>query len=426
MTHKCWSRLYRSTSILAIMLAGTGVCSAKGFTPLFDGKSTQGWIEVGGHPGQQGGYIARDGILVCPAGCWDNLFTKKQYSDFIFKFDFRLTPGANNGVGLRAPLQGDSAYMGMECQILDNSAPEFKNLLPGQYMGSLYKIAPARRGALKPVGTWNHEVITAIGRHVTVVLNHKKIVDANLNDVTDPDTLAEHPGMLRPTGHVGFLGHEPGEVDFRNIEIKDLSKPLPTNRAPKGFTALFNGHNLHGWQGLVGNPITRAQMSPSALKQALRASTTDELTHWLVQNGEITYKNPPTQNLCTVGTYGNFELQVDWKLTQHGDSGIYLRGYPQVQIWNNPLGSGGLFNNVHNNSNPMTVADNPVGQWNHFDILMVGNRVTVYLNNKLVTWNVPLGNYWKRGVPILPTGQIELQYDQPYAFFKNIYIRRIP
>ena len=422
----CRWRLIIVGMLLTSLSAASTNCRAAVFTSLFDGTSLNGWVEVGGHPGPDGGYIAKDGILECPAGCWDNLFTKQQYSDFIFKFDFRLTPGANNGVGLRAPLQGDSAYMGMECQILDNTALEYKNLLPGQYMGSLYKIAPAKRGALNPVGTWNHEIITAIGRHVTVVLNHKTIVDTDLNNVSDVETLAEHPGMLRPTGHIGFLGHEPGQVDFKNISVKDLSKPTPDNRAPHGFTALFNGRNLNGWQGLVGDPISRAAMAPQALSAALKAATQDEFKHWYVKGGVITYKNPPTQNLCTVRTYANFELQLDWKLSQHGDSGIYLRGYPQVQIWNNPLGSGGLYNNVHNNSNPMVVADKPVGEWNHYDILMIGDNVTVYLNNKLVTWNVPLGNYWKRGVPVLPSGQIELQYDQPYAFFKNIYIREIP
>src|SRR5262249_27590430 len=150
-----------------------------------------------------------------------------------------LDHAANNGVGIRAPLEGDAAYMGMECQILDDSSPDYAHLLPGQYHSSLYRIVAAKRGSLKPVGEWNQEEITAIGRHIKVVVNGMVTVDADLNTVTDPEVLRVHPGMLRSRGHVGFLGHGPTEVDFRNIFLKDLSKPERDNTPPRGFTALF-------------------------------------------------------------------------------------------------------------------------------------------------------------------------------------------
>ncbi len=412
----------RSGCILLILLMLCGSVQAKGngFVNLFNGKDLTGWTIVG----QQDGYVAKNRILICPAGSSANLFTEKTYSDFIFRFQFKLTHGANNGVGIRAPLQGDAAYMGMEIQILDNKDPSYAHLEPGQYCGSIYKVAPAKRGALKPVGEWNKEEITANGRRIKVVLNNKTIVDANLNDVTDPETLLEHPGMLRPSGHVGFLGHEPTEVDFKDISIKDLSKQEKDNTPPKGFTALFNGKNLDGWKALVGNPPLRAKMTPEEL--ALKQAAADKLMkmHWTVKDGMICYDGK-NDNLCTEKDYKDFELRVDWKIEPKGDSGIYLRGSPQVQIWNNPLGSGGLYNNQNNPSNPLVYADNPPGQWNHFQILMIGDKVTVYLNNKLVTNDVTMENYWERDKPIYRTGQIELQHHWSPLFFKNIYIREI-
>lgn len=413
-------RIYKLFA-LTLLLILTRECRAARFIPLFDGKDLNGWTYVGNTKG----YEVNDGILVCPAGCYGNLFTTKKYSDFIFKCDYKLTPNANNGIGIRAPFQGDAAYMGMEIQVLDNSGSMYKHLEPGQYCGSIYKVAAAKRGALKPVGDWNHEEITAIGRRIKIVINGKTVVSANLNDITDPEILAEHPGMLRSTGHIGFLGHEPGEVDFRNIYVADLSRPLPQNRPPQGFTALFDGKDLKGWKGLVGNPVTRAKMTPDQLKAATEKATVEAVKHWKVVDGVITYDGK-NDNLCTDKQYGNFEMLVDWKIEPRGDSGIYLRGSPQVQIWNNPLGSGGLYNNEKNPSNPLVFADNPIGEWNHFRILMVGDKVTVYLNNKLVVWNTTMENYWERDKPIFPKEQIELQHHWSPLFFKNIYIRTLP
>ncbi len=119
-------------------------------------------------------------------------------------------------------------------------------------------------------------------------------------------------------------------------------------------------------------------------------------------------------------------MLVDWKILSKGDSGIYLRGSPQVQIWDDPVGSGGLYNNEKNPSKPLKVADHPVGEWNTFRILMTGEKVTVYLNGELVTRNVTMENYWERNKPIYPTGQIELQNHNNPLWFKNIYIRALP
>jgi hypothetical protein len=395
----------------------------RGFEQAFNGHDLTGWTMVG----QTGpGYIVKDGILICPAGESANLFTTKEYSDFDFQFDFKLDAAGNNGIGIRAPLEGDAAYMGMECQILDDSSPDYANLLPGQYHSSLYRIVAARRGSLKPVGSWNHEEIVGRGRHIKVTVNGMVTVDADLNTVTDPETLGEHPGMLRPMGHLGFLGHGPSEVDFRNVYLKDLGgRPARDNTPPPGFTALFNGHDLRGWKALVGNPATRRDMTPDELAAKQKKADIEAFKHWHAEHGEIVYDGK-NDNLCTDKKYGNFEMMVDWKINAKGDSGIYLRGSPQVQIWDNPLGSGGLYNNQKNPSNPLVVADNPIGEWNHFDILMVGDKVTVYLNNKLVVNHVTMENYWERDKPIYPVEQIELQHHGDSLWFKNIYIRELP
>jgi hypothetical protein len=190
----------------------------EGFTPLFNGRDMTGWT------GNTTGYYAQDGRIICdPKKAGGNVYTAEQYGDFILRFEFKLTPGANNGVGIRAPLTGDAAYQGMEIQILDDTHPKYANLRPYQYHGSIYGVVPAKRGHLKPVGEWNYQEIIAKGRRVTVNLNGTTIVDADLDEASTPETMDRrpHPGLKRDTGHIGFLGH--GDyLEFRNIRIKPL------------------------------------------------------------------------------------------------------------------------------------------------------------------------------------------------------------
>lgn len=411
-------------AVWALALAAPQIQAAQkgGFEQLFDGKTLSGWKLVGGHGP---GYVPQDGVIYCPADGGGNLFTEKEYADFVFRFEFKLEAAANNGIGIRAPYDGDAAYMGMEIQILEDTAPMYAHLRPAQYHGSVYDIAAARRGSQKPVGEWNREEITAIGRHIKVVVNGKTIVDTNLNDVTDPQTLLRHPGMRRDRGHIGFLGHGPSACWFRNISIKDLSHPQKDNKPPSGFTALFNGRDLTGWKGLVRNPPARAKMSAAELAAEQAKADEAARAHWKVVDGVITYDGK-NDNLCTARDYGDFEMLVDWKIGPQGDSGIYLRGSPQVQIWDNPIGSGGLYNNIKNPKDPIVRADNPIGDWNRLRILMVGERVTVFLNETLVVNNVVMENYWERNLPIYPVGQIELQHHHTPLWFKNIYLREIP
>jgi hypothetical protein len=201
------------------------------------------------------------------------------------------------------------------------------------------------------------------------------------------------------------------------------------NDPPPGFTALFNGKDLTGWQGLVELP-ERDKLNADQLAQKQKEANEKYLPHWTVENGVLVYDGKG-QSLQTARDYGNFELMVDWKIEKNGDSGIYLRGNPQVQIWDpevkpaGGVGSGGLFNNQKHPSKPLKNADRPVGEWNHFDVFMKGDRVTVFLNGVKVVADTPLENYWQRGQPLPARGPIELQHHGDRLWFKNIYIREL-
>ncbi len=192
---------------------------ADGFVSLFNGKDLDNWV------GNKVDYEAENGLLAIypKEGSHGNLYTEKEYSDFVFRFEFQLTPGANNGLGIHAPLRGDAAYVGKELQILDNTAPVYANLQPYQYHGSVYGIIPAKRGFLKPVGEWNEEEVIVKGDDIKITLNGTVILDGNVKEATKNGTAdhKEHPGLERHTGHIGFLGHG-SELKFRNIRIKEL------------------------------------------------------------------------------------------------------------------------------------------------------------------------------------------------------------
>ncbi len=431
------TRLLLSALAAALLVTACATTQREaGFVSLFDGQTLNGWKHVGG---PADGYGVKDGVIFCsPNG--RNLLTEKTYSDFVLRLEFKLDYGSNNGIGIRAPLNGDAAYMGMEIQILEDAAADagkWGKLRNEQYHGSIYDVVAAKRGALKPAGQWNTEEITADGRHIKVVVNGITIVDANLNNVANPEKILRHPGLFSERGHIGFLGH--GDyLEFRNIRIKDLAKAPNDNVAPAGFTALFDGKDLAGWKGLLkgpnDNPIKRAALSPEQRAEAQQEADADMRAHWKAEKGQIVFDGKG-RSLCTAKDYADFELLVDWKIPAHGDSGIYLRGSPQVQIWDpytqpthagSEVGSGAFYNNQKNPSKPLKVADKPIGEWNRFRILMVGEKAHVYLNGELVVNNTTLENYWDRSQPIFPSGQIELQNHGGPLWFKNIYIREIP
>jgi hypothetical protein len=207
-----------TVAFLLVAAAFAASPAERGFRGLFNGRDLDGWRLVGG---VGPGYVVENGRLVCPADGGGNLFTVKEYGDFILRLEFKLSEGGNSGVGLRAPYEGDAAYQGMEIQVLDDSAPVYKDIRPAQHCGSLYDVFAAKQGALKPAGEWNAYDITAQGRRISVKLNGKIVVDADLDTVKDPAVLKRHPGLKRTRGHIGFLGHK-SHVEFRAVRLKEL------------------------------------------------------------------------------------------------------------------------------------------------------------------------------------------------------------
>ncbi|MEO6808649.1 MAG: DUF1080 domain-containing protein [Isosphaeraceae bacterium] len=174
------------------------------------------------------------------------------------------------------------------------------------------------------------------------------------------------------------------------------------NTPPPGFIALFNGKDLSHW----------------------RQDENDAKTHWTVKDGILHYDGKGN-SLRTAKDYGDVEMYVDWKISAKSDSGIYLRGKPQVQIWDNPIGSGGLYNNKTHPDKPTAVADKPIGEWNTFHILIKGDKVTVDLNGKRVVDNVTMESYPKYDAPLPATGTIELQHHGNPLMFRNIYLKEL-
>jgi len=206
--------------LAAMLLAfADGPAGAEGFTRIFNGRDLAGWT------GDTAGYAVEDGAITCgPKGT--NLFTEREYANFVLRLRFRLSPGANNGIGVRAPLTGDAAYEGIELQVLDDGHEKYAGWLkPWQRHGSAYGIAASSgsTAALKPAGEWNDQEVVVDGRRVKVTLNGTVILDADLDRATAGGTLSgkEHPGAKRAAGHIGFLGHG-DRVSYRDIEIREL------------------------------------------------------------------------------------------------------------------------------------------------------------------------------------------------------------
>ena len=268
------------------------------------------------------------------------------------------------------------------------------------------------------------------------------ITVSNYLDTPDLSVQAAKAAMaiaLPSQNYQGFYGTTVRQILTKAAEKLKGSENEAKIRAyisnmPKGegFVSMFNGKDLTGWQGLVENPVKRAKMTPEELAKKQAEANLKVPANWSVKNGTIVFSGDFYDNLCSIKDYGDFEMIVDWRITKKGDSGIYLRGSPQVQIWDitrvedgAQVGSGGLYNNKKNRSTPLKVADNPVDEWNTFRITMIGEKVTVYLNGVLVVDNVTLENYWDRTIPIFPKGAIELQAHGTNLAFRDVYVKEL-
>lgn len=220
-----------------------------------------------------------------------------------------------------------------------------------------------------------------------------------------------------------------GDSDYEKVAIRKFIAEMP---ADAGFIPLFNNHNLEGWKGLIGNPIERGKMDAATLAKEQQKADDMMRKGWYVKDSVLNFSGEG-ENICTVKQYRNFDLYVDWKIESKGDAGIYLRGSPQVQIWDTSrvdvgaqVGSGGLYNNQAHESKPLKMADNAINEWNNFHIIMKDDKVTVYLNGVLVVDNVVMDNYWDRKLPIFPKEQIELQAHGTHVYYRDIYLRELP
>lgn len=393
--------------------------------PLFNGKDLTGWTGEG--------YVVEDGTIVCtPQG--KNLMTEQTYANYILEFEYKLPPGGNNGLGIHYPGNGDSAYTGMEVQILDNSDPKYAGLKDYQFNGSLYTLAAAKKSGLKPVGEWNHEKITITNPGLTVELNGEMILRANLDDVSARNP--SHAGAKRRAGHIALLGHGDA-VAFRNLKITETKPGANVEGVTSaGFSRLFNGRNLDGWKH--GNSA-----------------------EWTVSNAILKHsgKAGDPVDLWTEKEYGDFTMVFDWRWSGSGpmmkrpvilpdgtekmaadgtpelveieelDSGIFLRGNTasQVNLWNWPVGSGEVYGyrtnpamsaEVRAGVTPKSQADRPVGEWNRTMVTLKGDRLTVALNGRVVIDNAQLP-----GIPA--KGAIGLQHHGTAIDFANLWIKEL-
>lgn len=207
-------------ALLLFLLVLSLAAAEDGFVPLFDGRTLDGWFIVN----KMGpGFLVEDGMIVCPFEGGQKLMTEKEYANFVLRLEFKLQADSNNGIGIRAPREGQTSVHGMEIQILDQTGPKYgpMKLKPEQYHGSIYDVWPARTGFLKKPGEWNEQEIRADGRRITIRLNGVVILDADLDLVKEPEVLKKHPGLQRKSGHVVLLGHQ-AHVAFRNLRIKEL------------------------------------------------------------------------------------------------------------------------------------------------------------------------------------------------------------
>lgn len=334
---------------------------AEGFVSLFNGQDLSGWnIE-----GTKEAWSVQNGLITCDGRGSGWLRSDWEYEDFILRLEWRISPGGNSGVFFRCARGGAPWTTGHEVQILDDAG---KVDLHGS--GSLYGNVKPSANPTKGAGEWNAYEIRCQGKHITVIVNGTLVVEVNQEEVP---ALKEKP--LR--GYIGLQNHG-SKVEFRNLRIKEI-----------GYRPLFNGRDLTGWK-------------------------VEGAGEWSVEDGMIFFSGRG-RDLWTTEEFTDFVLRVEWKIKPGGDSGIYLRGSSksQVNIWENPVGSG----EIHGyRVNPTKRMDRPPGEWNLFEITVRGNKVSVWFNGEVVIKEAELV-----GMP--PKGPLALQSHGHPIWFRNIRIK---
>ena len=189
----------------------------EGFESIFDGKSFAGW------KGPTDNYEIVEGGIRCKPSKGGTIYTENEYADFVARMEFKLPPGGNNGLAIRYPGSGDTAYVGMcELQVLDSEHPKYANLDDRQYHGSAYGMKAAHRGYLRDAGQWNFQEVTVVGPKIMVELNGTMILNCDVSEITDYMGKSPHPGKNRLKGHFGLAGHN-DPVEYRNLSIKKIA-----------------------------------------------------------------------------------------------------------------------------------------------------------------------------------------------------------
>ncbi len=395
-----------------------------GFVPLFAGDSLQGWKvsdwsnistpqEVQGTPWR----IEKGVLYGLNKRTW--ITSPGEYSDFVLKLESKIGKGANGGIGLRFPLDGDPAYTAMELQVVDHEVYYGGKSTPQQRTASIYDEIAASPEVTKPPGQWNAWEITAKGSHVIVVLNGQKVIDADLSRETKARQQKGPALAQRPLkGHIGFQNLN-GEITLRNITIKELGA------GEEGFVPLFNGKNLDGWVNVNCAPET-----------------------WQVKDGIIVCSGIPTGVLRTEKQYENYILELQWcHMKEGGNAGLFIHsdalpavGQPftrsiEVQIMDgrdtqNYTSHGDVFaiqgaamtpDKPHPGgwmrSLPSERRCKPAGQWNHYRLESRDGTVSLAVNGKVVT----------RGYDLKPRkGYICLESEGSEVHFRNIRICELP
>ena len=460
------------TAALAALAVATGYATTGGISPypenieegfiyLFDGQTFLGWEGetefFSGEFNPQVGYMGSgkkrrpfcsDGYAMCYTpgtnGAAHAMYTKKEYGDFVLRFCYLVSTNATGAVGLRTPLKACPEKDGVAIALADDFGLENSDLAADRFSGSVVGFKASRREEnirldwkhesgntyAKPVEKWNMVEVRAVGEKVTVMLNGEIVSDA---------TVKGRPAK----GRIAIVGRDK-PIKLMHLRVKRVGPDWRPdacpclNRAPAGFTSLFDGKTLANWKGVTkeedfDRPWVRQAATPQ--KRAEMQSKADELMRkfWSVRDGALFFDGKKGgYSLATVKDYADFELYADWRiLTVTGDSGFYPRGVCQVQIWDAHnmwhLGSGGLYNNKVNERHAMSIADHQAGDWNRCFIRMKGDRVTVRLNGVTVVDDVPLENAnakrWPGPIPAIE--QLELQCHGDPLEFRNIFIREL-
>ena len=380
-----------------------------------------------------------------PDGKPKKIYTKEKYDNFILRFEYLAETNAWGAVGLRTPVNACPCKDGVMVALADDFGFEKTDRAADKFSGSITGFQASRREPnirldwkhesgntyAKPAGRWNFMEVRALGDTVTTFLNGEKVAEAKI---------ANRPA----NGRIVFVGGDK-TMKWMRPRVKRVAADWRAdacpclNKAPEGFTSLFDGKTLANWKGVTteekfDRPWVRQAATPA--KRAEMQKKADELMRqfWSVREGALFFDGKKGgYSLATMKDYGDFELWCDWRLQNvQGDSGLYPRGVCQIQIWDAHnmwhLGSGGLYNNKENPRHAMEIADFNVGDWNRFHVKMVGKRITVWLNGRLVVENTLLENANLKNFPgteVPDREQLELQCHGDPLEFRDIFIREL-